>query len=243
MLFATTNPSTRTARRRQDGEDANTGQRGCRRLGARQVGFLVGCDSPIDLQAVALVGERSRRRGGHIQRMRLLVESDGFRLRGHYCHSGGLWMLQIGSAGASRHEREAAINWAQASGGSGGVTEMRATGIVGQARCDNGARPAGFGRVCARGGVSWQKVGSNTGCRMRDDVDDKKSNQTVQVMHEIESEVVDGENGGLRRCVFFCLRLVIAWRGAGLGMRDATGGAEEERKAENQKCKSQRAKR
>lgn len=80
--------------------------------------FLVGCDSPIDLQAVALVGERSCRRGGHIQRMRLLVESDGFRLRGHYCHSGGLWMLQIGSAGASRHEREAAINWARASGGA-----------------------------------------------------------------------------------------------------------------------------
>lgn len=43
--------------------------------------------------------------------------------------------------------------------------------------------------------------------------------------------------------MFFCLRLVIAWRGAGLGMRDATGGAEEERKAENQKCKRQRAKR
>lgn len=78
--------------------------------------FWVGCDSPIDLQAVALVGERSRGRGGHVQRMRLLVESDGFRLRRHYCHSGGLWMLQIGSAGASRHEREAAINWARASG-------------------------------------------------------------------------------------------------------------------------------
>lgn len=148
MLWATTIPSTHTARRRQDGEDTNTGQWGYRRPRARQVWFLVGCDSPIDLQAVALVGERSRRRGSHIQRMRLLVESDGFRLRGHYCHSGGLWMLQIGSAGASRHEREAAINWARA---SGGVTEMRATGIVGQARCDNGARPAGFGRVCARG--------------------------------------------------------------------------------------------
>lgn len=37
---------------------------------------------------------------------------------------------------------------------------MRATGIVGQARCDNGARTGRFGRVCE--GVSWQKVGSKT---------------------------------------------------------------------------------
>lgn len=76
--------------------------------------------------------------------MRLLVESDGFRLRRHYGHSGGLWMLQIGSAGASRHEREAAIN-CTSFGESGGVTEVRATGIVGQARCDNGARTADLG--------------------------------------------------------------------------------------------------
>ena len=92
---------------------------------------------------------------------------------------------------------------------------MRATVIVGQARCDSGARTAVLGGYAR--GVSWQKVGSDTGCRMRDDVDDKKSNQTVQVMHKIESEVVDGENGGLRRCVFFLpeARDSLARRGMG----------------------------
>lgn len=52
---------------------------------------------------------------------------------------------------------------------------MRATGIVGRARCDSGARPAVLGG-CARG-VSWQKVGSNGGWEMRDDEDDGESNR------------------------------------------------------------------
>lgn len=52
---------------------------------------------------------------------------------------------------------EAAINLGHELRGGDGVTEMRATGIVGQARCDNGARTAVLGG-CARG-VSSQKVG------------------------------------------------------------------------------------
>lgn len=102
-------------------------------------------------------------------------------------------------------------------------------------RCTNGR----FGRACE--GCKLAKVGSSGGWEMRDDADDKKSNRPGHAQN-VSVEVVDGGNGGCAG-VFFCLRLVIAWRGAGLGMRDATGGAEEERKAENQKCKRQRAKR
>lgn len=46
---------------------------------------------------------------------------------------------------------------------------MCATGIVGQARCDSGARMAVLG-WCARG-VSWEKSGLKNGrCGMRSDV-------------------------------------------------------------------------
>lgn len=54
--------------------------------------------------------------------------------------------MQISLAGASRHEKEAAIDRGLvAFGEMAEWFEMRATGIVGQARCDNDARMAVLG--------------------------------------------------------------------------------------------------
>lgn len=65
--------------------------------------------------------------------------------------------------------------------GSGGVTEMRATGIVGQARCDNGAPTAALGGRAR--GVSWQKWAQTAGgkCATTRTI----RNQTVRVMHKM----------------------------------------------------------
>lgn len=115
---------------------------------------------------------------------------------------------------------------------------MRATGIVGQARCDSGARTAVLGGYAR--GVSWQKVGSKTANGgMRRELD--KNSELPSHAQNAQLRWWMG-NGGCAG-VFFCLRLVIAWRGAGLGDARCDWGAEEERKAENQKCKRQRAKR
>lgn len=64
--------------------------------------------------------------------------------------------------------------------GSGGVTEMRATGIVGQARCDNGAPTAVLGGRAR--GVSWQKWAQTAGgkCATTRTI----RNQTVRVMQK-----------------------------------------------------------
>lgn len=144
--------------------------------------FVLGRNSPIDLQALALIGERSRCRGSHVQRMRLLVESDGFRLRRHYCHSDGLRRLQKKIQRARRDMKRKRRLIGRRLRGSGGVNEMRATGIVGQARCDSGARMVVLG-WCARRGVSWGKVGSKTaglGCAAT-----WTRIQTDQVMHKM----------------------------------------------------------
>lgn len=76
---------------------------------------------------------------------------------------------------------------------------MRATGIVGQARCDNGARTDRFGRVCE--GCKLAKSGLKNG-KWGDAQRTGQECRAAQSCTKCTVEVVDGK-WWLRRYVFF----------------------------------------